>query len=234
LTPVIARNLVACLCFTVLVSVAAPAAPIGRGVAPSSSETPTAGPSSTATPGPTPTPIVSGAIRLYAPQLQGCASFPLTAHFTATSRVDLVTEMRTVRPYEGFASSDCGNIEDKIRDRPWEPFATQQTYEGYGLAHTFQLSVGVQYRDGQGNVSPVYCDATYGVCFGTATAPPPGTATRTRTPTPSAIPSRTWTPTPVAVRPWAYLPVVRRDPTPTPPFTGAAHRHDRRVGAVCH
>lgn len=134
--------------------------------------------SATLPPPPSTTPLVSGALRLEAPHATGCSNFPVTAHFTATSLVDLVDGMRVVEPDRNA----CDNPDEQLRGQAWESFALTRTYAGSGEDHYYYLSAAVQFRDRQGNVSSVYCTRIQGVCYGTQTPLPPISPTSTARP----------------------------------------------------
>jgi hypothetical protein len=69
--------------------------------------------------------------------------------FEASSPTAEVTEMRV--------SKGCPT-EDEIADVTWEPFVTERTYPVKIFINWTGFYIGVQYRDAQGNLSPVYCD----------------------------------------------------------------------------
>ncbi len=69
--------------------------------------------------------------------------------FEASSPFAEVTEMRV--------STDC-RTEDEMADLPWEPLASERSYSVRVLINWTGFYIGVQYRDAQGNLSPVYCD----------------------------------------------------------------------------
>jgi hypothetical protein len=72
--------------------------------------------------------------------------------FEATSPAAAVKEMRAKTSPIGRCLTP-----DEMNDAPWEPFAPSKTFT-YRIAlnwSTFKLHV--QYRDAQGNLSPVYC-----------------------------------------------------------------------------
>ena len=68
--------------------------------------------------------------------------------YTATSQVAPVTEMRTAK--------GCG--EETLQDAVWEPFVTQKSFPLIVSLNWVGFGMSVQYRDAQGNLSPVYCD----------------------------------------------------------------------------
>jgi len=74
----------------------------------------------------------------------------INVEFAATSIYGKVTEMR-VGTDMCFAETDPGAA-------TWEPFATSKTIQVYVTINWTGFYVGVQYRDEQGNLSPVYCD----------------------------------------------------------------------------
>ena len=69
--------------------------------------------------------------------------------FEASSPFAEVTEMRVSR--------GCPT-EDEMADVPWESFASERTYPVKVFINWTGFYIGVQYRDAQGNLSPVYCD----------------------------------------------------------------------------
>jgi hypothetical protein len=69
--------------------------------------------------------------------------------FEASSPFAEVTEMRV--------SESCPT-EEKMADTPWEPFVAERTYPVKVFINWTGFYIGVQYRDAQGNLSPVYCD----------------------------------------------------------------------------
>lgn len=71
--------------------------------------------------------------------------------FDAASPVAQVTEMRT------RAGGMCFT-ESEMTDDEWEPFASRKTYPVYVAINWAGFYVSVQYRDAEGNLSPVYCD----------------------------------------------------------------------------
>jgi hypothetical protein len=68
--------------------------------------------------------------------------------FTATSRVAVVTEMHT--------SGSCRT--EAFQEAAWEPFVGKKTFPVQVILNWVGLVISVQYRDAQGNLSPVYCD----------------------------------------------------------------------------
>ncbi|MDY6874835.1 MAG: hypothetical protein SWK90_01330 [Chloroflexota bacterium] len=69
--------------------------------------------------------------------------------FEASSPFAEVTEMRV--------STRC-RTEGEMADLPWEPFVSEQSYSVHVLINWTGFYISVQYRDAQGNLSPVYCD----------------------------------------------------------------------------
>jgi hypothetical protein len=69
--------------------------------------------------------------------------------FEASSPFAEVTEMRV--------SESCPT-EEEMADAPWEPFVSERTYPVKVFINWTGFYIGVQYRDAQGNLSPVYCD----------------------------------------------------------------------------
>ncbi len=68
--------------------------------------------------------------------------------FSAASQAGPVTEMRVGRT--------CSEAD--LSSAPWEPFVTQKTYPVHVALNWVGWYISVQYRDSQGNVSPIYCD----------------------------------------------------------------------------
>jgi hypothetical protein len=75
----------------------------------------------------------------------------VAAEFQAASQVAEVTEMR-VRPGSQFYD------EQEMQAAPWEPFMKQKTFSVPVVINWVGFYVSVQYRDAQGNISPVYYD----------------------------------------------------------------------------
>ncbi len=73
----------------------------------------------------------------------------IAAAFQASSAYGRVTEMRIAR--------GCPKPEG-MNDAPWEPFAPQRAYAATVPLNWSSFAIAVQYRDEQGNLSPVYCD----------------------------------------------------------------------------
>ena len=72
--------------------------------------------------------------------------------FEAQSLSGEVTEMRV-------ANGGGCRTEAELNAFPWEPFAAGKTYQFGGIPiNWIGYYVSVQYRDAQGNLSPVYCD----------------------------------------------------------------------------
>ena len=77
----------------------------------------------------------------------------ITAAFQAQSLSGEVTAMRVAN-----GGSGC-RTEAELNAFPWEPFAAGKTYQFGGIPiNWIGYYVSVQYRDAQGNLSPVYCD----------------------------------------------------------------------------
>jgi len=132
---------------------------------------PSSTPTATITPGPSPTPtatsVVRGSVALRVTLLSGdCSSIGITGIFSATSAVAPVGEMRT-----GLSAGwSCRRAEPLVA--PWRPFAATDRFVFSAPPHYFQAALSAQYRDGLGNVSPVYCADADGICMGTPTPPP--------------------------------------------------------------
>jgi hypothetical protein len=75
----------------------------------------------------------------------------LKVAFSASSSAGQVTEMR-VRTGSG-CSKDATTL-----DTPWEPFEPARTFSAQLALNWVGWYASVQYRDDQGNLSPVYCD----------------------------------------------------------------------------
>lgn len=73
------------------------------------------------------------------------------AEFQASSPVAEVTEMR-VRPGNKFFD------EQEMQAAPWESFKKQKTFSVPVVINWVGFYVSVQFRDAQGNISPVYYD----------------------------------------------------------------------------
>jgi hypothetical protein len=71
--------------------------------------------------------------------------------FEATSPLAEVTEMRIRAGGVRFTESEMAEAE-------WEPFASLKTYPVYVALNWVGFYVSIQYRDAQGNLSPVYHD----------------------------------------------------------------------------
>ncbi len=77
----------------------------------------------------------------------------LSLTLTAQSAAGPVTEMRLVQGSGGCPASN------EIEGATWQPFVVTKTLQVPIMAiNWFGLYLGVQYRDAQGNLSPVYCD----------------------------------------------------------------------------
>jgi hypothetical protein len=73
----------------------------------------------------------------------------ISVEFSAHSPFGAVTEMRV-------ASALAGLAEDKIESASWEPFAPTRQITVVPPINWIGFGVAVQYRDAQGNLSPVY------------------------------------------------------------------------------
>lgn len=78
------------------------------------------------------------------------STIDIGVEFAASSPYGQVTEMR-VRTGGCFA-------EAAMTEAAWEPFAASKTIPVYVVINWVGFYVSVQYRDANGNVSPVYCD----------------------------------------------------------------------------
>ena len=75
----------------------------------------------------------------------------LNVAYDASSPAGKVTEMRV--------SSFMGCQKDaQVLDGPWEPFVRSKNYATTLAINWVAWYINVQYRDNQGNLSPVYCD----------------------------------------------------------------------------
>jgi hypothetical protein len=81
------------------------------------------------------------------------ATIELNVTFTASSTAGRVTEMRV----DAGRSGGCVG-EGEMASYDWEPFAIEKVYTTIAFINIQGWYVNVQYRDDQGNVSPVYCD----------------------------------------------------------------------------
>jgi hypothetical protein len=75
----------------------------------------------------------------------------LNVAFEASSPAGPVSEMRVL------TSSGCQRDAAAL-DAPWEPFTPARTFTSGLALNWVGFYVNVQYRDAQGNLSPVYCD----------------------------------------------------------------------------
>lgn len=79
------------------------------------------------------------------------STIQLNVTFDASSTAGKVTEMRV--------SSFMGCQKDaQALDAPWEPFVRSKTYATTLAINWVGWYINVQYRNDQGNLSPVYCD----------------------------------------------------------------------------
>jgi hypothetical protein len=81
--------------------------------------------------------------------------------FGATSPAGQVTEMRLLP-----------GCREEAQAAPWEPWAGERTFPFSPPINWVGYSLGVQYRDAQGNLSPIYCDE-----ISVEGMPPPPTST---------------------------------------------------------
>lgn len=78
------------------------------------------------------------------------STITITAAFSATTPQGSVTEMRTL--------PRCPTA-DEMQTAAWEPFVPQKTYPyKITVANFVGWYLSVQYRDSNGNLSPIYCD----------------------------------------------------------------------------
>ena len=106
-------------------------------------------------PEPQPTPIVQGSVLLEEGSCCVGATSGQTvliqAVFEAGSSAADVAEMR-VRAGNGPFN------EAEMAEADWQPFATEQTFEYTVPVNWTGFYISVQYRDAEGNLSPVYAD----------------------------------------------------------------------------
>jgi len=166
---------------------------------------PSQAPTATATS--TPSDIVVGSVTLRRVGDPGiCRPLEFQAVFTATSAVAPVDEMRAL--FDPLSYESCDDIRNLIQDAPWEPFVAKRTYySGTGYHERYGVTLGAQYRDASGNVSPVCCDWVYDICMPTELPSP--TPTHAANPTPTPTPWR-------AYAPMVVQPYPRPSPSPSP------------------
>ena len=75
----------------------------------------------------------------------------MDAAFTASSPSGPVTEMRTARRYGGGCLKDMSSV-------AWEPFAPTKTFTLTIGLNFIGFYVSAQFRDANGNLSPIVCD----------------------------------------------------------------------------
>ncbi len=75
----------------------------------------------------------------------------MSVTFTASSAAGRVTDMRV-------DAGAAGCAQEAMESYPWEPFEAEKVYTTTAFINFQGWYVNVQYRDAQGNVSPVYCD----------------------------------------------------------------------------
>ncbi len=80
-------------------------------------------------------------------------SINIPVKFQATSPSGPVKDMRIKQRSMGGCLAP-----DEIADAPWEPFVPLKTFSYRVALNWTTFKVHVQYRDAQGNFSPVYCD----------------------------------------------------------------------------
>ncbi len=76
----------------------------------------------------------------------------VVVHFEATSPAGPVGEMRVKQSSMGRCLTA-----DEMSDAPWEKFVAEKTYPVSVALNWTTFKLHVQYRDTQGNLSPVYC-----------------------------------------------------------------------------
>jgi hypothetical protein len=79
-------------------------------------------------------------------------SIQIPVDYTASSPLGKVTQMR------GGLVGSCSTDLISIESFPWETFTGQKTFTMILPINWVGFYTAVQYRDNQGNVSPVYCD----------------------------------------------------------------------------
>jgi hypothetical protein len=77
------------------------------------------------------------------------STLPVKVNFAATSPAGAVTDMKV---------SSCFVLTQTPDQVSWEPFAPEKTFDVNVALNWTTFSLGAQYRDAQGNLSPVYCD----------------------------------------------------------------------------
>lgn len=105
-------------------------------------------PEATAAPGP-----VRGRIKYDAYELSD-DQWQLRAHHKARSEEGDVTEMRRARSefWEG-----CSVIADWVKERDWEPLVESEEFESSCDGHWVRGAMAAQFRDTDGNLSPIIC-----------------------------------------------------------------------------
>jgi hypothetical protein len=78
------------------------------------------------------------------------STISLPVAFSATSGAGPVSEMRV------GVGLRCGD--ERIGIQPWEPFQTSKSYTTTLAVNWVGWYIAAQYRDAQGNLSPVVCD----------------------------------------------------------------------------
>jgi hypothetical protein len=119
-------------------------------------------PPATGTPGPahpevTPSPDLTGSVVLEEGRCcvggEAGSDVDILAVFEAASPHGQITEMRI-----GSTGGGCWT-EAEMPQAPWEPFAPDKTLTVTGIPiNWLGHYVSAQFRDDQGNVSPVFCD----------------------------------------------------------------------------
>lgn len=106
-------------------------------------------------PEPQPTPIVQGSVVI---EDGGCCTvgiigqtISIQAAFEAVSTAAEVNEMRV-------RSANLEFDESGLEEANWEPIAAQKTFEYTAPVNWTGFYVSVQFRDAEGNLSPVYWD----------------------------------------------------------------------------
>jgi hypothetical protein len=76
----------------------------------------------------------------------------IPVRFDASSPAASVAEMRTRRDSRGRCLTP-----EEMNDAPWEPFRASRVYRETVALNFITFKLHVQYRDANGNLSPVYC-----------------------------------------------------------------------------
>ena len=120
----------------------------------------------------------------------GTAGSPVAirAAYAATSTLAQVTDMRTAARYGGGCLKEAA-----MASIPWEPFSASGRFTVTAAINWIGFYVSAQYRDAQGNLSPVVCDDVSVEGMPPAT-PPTAVNQATRSPAPTVLPAPTANP----------------------------------------